>query len=130
MAFTLRIDHDGHRERLHQLVASAPDGTWVTLKPSKRTLKQNDRMWAILTQISLQCVWHGVRYTPEDWKEFFCHSLHREARWMPAEDGGAIPIGIRTSKMEKQEFNDLMALMEAFAARQGIEIEDPKAKAA
>lgn len=102
-------------------IKRAPDETRVEFKSSNRTIPQNDRMWALLTLISEQLLWHGAKYPPEDWKDYFMHSLSGD-RFMPHEDGGMIPIGRRTSKLTKDEHSDLTALMEAFAARHEIEL--------
>lgn len=45
---------------------------------------------------------------------------YRGEKWMPFEDGGMVPIGRSTSDLGKDEFGDLMALVEAFCARQNI----------
>lgn len=39
----------GQRQRAQKLILRAPDGYVVTLSEPKRTLEQNDRMWAMLT---------------------------------------------------------------------------------
>ena len=44
----------------------APAGTRVEFKESKRTLPQNARMWAMLTDIAQQVPWHGIRLAPDD----------------------------------------------------------------
>ncbi len=124
MPYSIRIDFPHQREQALRLVNVCPDGSWVSIRESVRTGQQNKRMWAMLSQVALQLDWHGVKYTPEDWKDFFCHAMKADARWMPAEDGGAIPLGLRTSKMSKDQLNDLMLLIEAFAARHGVDLGD------
>ena len=51
-------------------------------------------------------------------------------RWMPAEDGGMVPIGMRTSDLSKQEFGDLITVIQAFAARNGVILGDEPVAAA
>ena len=114
------------REKAKRWIDAAPYGTRVEFKASKRTIPQNDRMWAMLTAISDQLVWHGTKYPPEDWKDYFMHSLSG-ARFMPHDEGGMIPIGRRTSRLTKDEHSDLTALIEAFAAKQGIDLMEPAA---
>ena len=45
----------GNQDRLRAVryVQSAPFGTRIEFKAEKRTLPQNDRMWAMLTDIAL-----------------------------------------------------------------------------
>lgn len=116
----------GKRERTQaiHLIATAPVNTRVHVKGPRRTVLQNDRMWAMLTDIARQLDWHGQKYTADDWKDYFCHALRR-ARWMPDEDGGMVPVGLRTSDLSKTDHSDLTALMEAFGARHGVTFTEP-----
>ena len=118
------------RKRACEWITKAPKGYRVTLQETKRTVPQNDRMWAMLGQISTQLLWHGQRYSPDDWKDYFTHQLNG-GRWMPSEDGGMIPIGHSTSKMGKQEHSLLTEIIEGFAERNGVDLmEQSKGKAA
>lgn len=114
---TIRTEKD--RAKAFDWLTRLPLGWRVEFKETKRTLPQNDRMWAMLTEISTQLTWHGHRYSPEDWKDYFMHALNG-GRFMPSEDGGMIPIGRSTSKLGKQEHSLLTEIMEAFAARHGV----------
>ena len=111
----------GRRERdwcLHAIVA-APDLAQVTIAEPARSLKQNAALWAALTDISEQLLWHGQRYSEDDWKDYFMHAL-RKARWMPFEDGGMVPIGMRTSRLSHKDFGDLLTVAHEFGARHGV----------
>lgn len=114
---TIRTEKD--RAKAADWLARLPLGWRVEFKETKRSVPQNDRMWAMLTEISTQLVWHGHRYSPEDWKDYFMHALNG-GRFMPSEDGGMIPIGRSTSKLGKQEHSLLTELMEGFAERHGV----------
>lgn len=109
------------REKAVQWVTKAPPGTLVEFRSSRRTTPQNARMWAMLTAVSDQMIWHGAKYPPEDWKDYFMHSLSG-GRFMPHEEGGMIPIGRRTSRLTKDEHSDLTMLIEAFAAKHGVNL--------
>lgn len=117
----LIIEGDLDRAKASSWAQKAPNGTRIEFKSSKRSLPQNSRMWAMLTKIAEGLEWHGQKYSPDDWKDYFIHALKRE-RWMPAEEGGMIPIGRSTSSLTKDEHSELTALIEAFAARQGIDL--------
>lgn len=114
---TLRSTAD--RNLVKRWADQAPDGTRVEWKKPRRSLAQNDLLWAMLTDISMQVEWHGRRYSPEDWKDYMMHAL-RKARWMPNEEGGLVPIGMRTSDLSKEEFSELIELMREFGARNGV----------
>lgn len=107
------------RKRATAWIAKAPIGTRVEFKAPKRSIPQNSRLWLALGEVSRQLTWHGQKYSAEDWKEYFSHA-YRGERWMPAEDGGMVPIGHSTSDLSKHEFSELLELIEAFCARQNI----------
>lgn len=108
------------RKRAIAWINKAPFGTRVEYKAPKRSIPQNERLWLMLTIIS-KLEWHGQRYSPEDWKEYFMNA-YRGEKWMPAENGGMVPIGRSTSDLSKHEFGELMELMAAFCARQNIKL--------
>lgn len=107
------------RERAARWVMAAPPNCRFELKESKRSVPQNSLLWVYLTEIARQLEWHGQKYSPDDWKDYMMHAMKR-ARWMPSEDGGMVPIGMRTSDLSKSEMAELLALIEAFAAQHGI----------
>ena len=121
--YLIPIRNEKDRAKAAEWLARLPFGWRVEFKETKRTVPQNDRMWAILTEISTQLVWHGQRYSPEDWKDYFMHALNG-GRFMPSENGGMIPIGRSTSKLGKQEHSLLTEIMEGFAERQGVTLKE------
>jgi hypothetical protein len=97
----------------------------LDVKPKTRSTEQNARMWAMLAEISQQVVWHGRRLTPEEWKHVFSASLKRQDV-VPGLDGGFVVLGQSTSKMTVREMSELMELMSAFAAQQGVRFTAPE----
>lgn len=95
----------------------------MEFKSPRRSLSQNDLFWQLLTIVSGH-EWKGQRYSPDDWKDYFLNAL-RKGRWMPDEDGGFVPIGLRSSDLSKDEMSDLIELIQAFAARHGIDVSEP-----
>lgn len=121
----LILDSDAQRAKAMNWVRLAPLGARVEFKAAKRTIPQNDKMWAILTEISQQVVWYGQKLPAEDWKDIFTASL-RKARVVPGIDAGSfVPLGMRTSDMSKDELAMLIELMQAFAAEQGVTLKEP-----
>jgi hypothetical protein len=107
-------------------IATAPVGTRVEFKESKRTLEQNSRFWAMATDISRQVKWHGMQLTPGDYKILFLDALHRELRAVPNIDGtGFVNLGRSSSDLSKEEFSNLIELMFAFGANHGVVFHDP-----
>lgn len=113
--------------RAISVIQKAPPGTRVEIKGAKRTLPQNDRMWAMLTDVSRQARHHGQRYTADQWKVIFMHAAGREVTFIPAlEGGGFIPWGQSSSDLSVAEMTDMIECMFEWGARNGIEWSDPK----
>ena len=93
---------------------------WVlTIRPETRSLQQNARLWAMLTDISQQVDWYGRKLSPENWKHVFSAALKKQDV-VPGLDGGFVVLGLSTSKMTVGEMADLQTLMEAFGAENGV----------
>lgn len=92
----------------------------VELKPETRSLAQNRRLWAMLTDISEQVNWYGKKLSQEDWKHIFTASL-KKLDVVPNLDGtGFVALGMSTSRMTRAEMCDMQTLMEAFGAEKGV----------
>ena len=91
----------------------------LEIKPSTRSLEQNARLWAMLTDISKQVDWYGRKLSPDDWKHVFSAALKKQDV-VPGLDGGFVVLGLSTSKMTKAEMCDLQTLMEAFGTEKGV----------
>lgn len=91
----------------------------VKCEPETRSLSQNRRLWAMLTDISKQVVWHGRKLTQEEWKHVFTAALTKQDV-VPGIDGGFVVLGKSTSKMTKSEMTELQELMAAFGAEHEV----------
>ena len=97
----------------------------VEVKPETRTLSQNARLWAMLTDVSKQVNWYGRKLSEEEWKHVFTASLAKQDV-VPGIDGGFVVLGKSTSKMTKPEMSELQDLIEAFGAQQGVRFTAPE----
>ncbi len=97
----------------------------VEIKPETRTLAQNARLWAMLTDVSKQVNWYGRKLSEEEWKHVFTASLTKQDV-VPGIDGGFVVLGKSTSKMTKPEMSELQDLIEAFGAQQGVRFTAPE----
>lgn len=123
------LAHHEARRRAMACVADAPDGYVVRISPPTRSLEQNARLWAMLSEVSRQVDWYGKKLTPEDWKHLFSSGL-RKLSVVPNLDGtGFVALGLSTSQMTKGELSDLLELIAAFAAERGVEFADAEAEA-
>lgn len=122
---TLVLVSDTIRARAHAWIDRAPHETRIEFKAPKRTLPQNARMWAMLTDIATQLTWHGVRLSADDWKLVFLDALKTEIRLVPNIHGtGFINLGRSSSDLSKAEMGDLMELIAAFGAEHGVIFHD------
>jgi len=118
------------RIRAVNTIAAAPDGARVEVKAARRTLDQNSKLWAMLSDIAMQLPWDGKKRTPDTWKFLFLDALKREMEILSNLDGtGFVNIGRSSSDLTKQEMSDLIELMNEFGARHGVVFGD-EAKAA
>lgn len=119
---------DGHtlivgtyREPIHRVVNAAPRGSVITIKPPRRTLDQNAKLWAMLTDVSIAKP-EGRNLTPDVWKAVFMHALDHSIRFEMALDGkGMVPVGFRSSHLTKAQMADLITLIDEYGARHGVE---------
>ena len=113
------------RSRAMNWITELPVGTRVEFKGAKRTLPQNDRMWAMLTDIATQKEHFCRRYTPDQWKAIFMQACGREVQFIPNLQGdGVIPWGLNSSDLSKEEMSDLLMLMEVWGRQNGVVFHD------
>lgn len=118
----LVLTSDEIRQKAQRWVKGVPDGTRLTFAGPKRSLPQNDRLWAMLTEIAQQRPVHqGAKMNAELWKSVFMQALGAEIVFMPTLEGdGMFPIGHRSSELSKEDFSQLIVLIEEWCARQGV----------
>lgn len=102
----------------------APAGWIVTLKEPTRTLDQNARMWAMLTDLSKQKA-GGVVETPDGWKMLVMHAAGHECQFMNGLDGRPFPVGFRSSRLTVRQMRDLTEWMRAYGDQAGIAWSEP-----
>src|SRR3954471_10604962 len=117
----ITLNSTADRTRVLRYVTQAPSGTRVEFKAERRTLPQNDRMWAMLTDIAAQKEHCGRKYTPDQWKILFMHACGREVQFIPSLDGSTfIPWGQSSRDLSKGEMSDLIEFMFKWGAENGV----------
>ena len=91
----------------------------ITLGREKRSGEQNALLWAILTDVAQQVEWYGKKLEKEDWKEVFS-AAWKQQDVVPGINGGFVVMGVRTSKMTKPEFGELIEIIYAFGAEKSV----------
>lgn len=112
---------NSHQARLKaaRWCMQAGQGVVVEFRRPTRSVLQNARLWSMLTDLSEQVDWYGQKLTPEEWKSVCSASMNR-VKVVPGIEGGFVALGMRTSKMSKAQFADLMTLIEAFGLQKGV----------
>ena len=124
----ISIASEADRAKATRWVTQAPAGTRLEFKLPKRSLPQNDLMWAALTDVATQLKWHGIKLSPDDWKLIFLDALKREVRMVPNIDGnGFVNLGRSSSDLSKAEMTDLIDLIHAFGASHGVTFQESAA---
>lgn len=113
-----------HRDRTaaHRLVDRAPPGAVLNIREATRTLEQNAKMHAMLSDIA-RARPMGRNHDTETWKCLFMASCGFAPKWIPALDGdGVINTGYRSSKLSKALMSELIESMLAFCAEHNIQL--------
>lgn len=117
---TFVLAHDVARQRAIEYVKNAPAGFVVEVKEPNRNLSQNAALWAMLTDISHQTDWHGMKLSQEEWKDLLSAGLV-QSKVVPNMAGtGFVILGQRTSKMSKKLFGELLELVGAFGSERSV----------
>lgn len=125
-----RLVHQTARNRAIETVAAAPDGYFVEIREPNRNLEQNALMWALLTDIANQVPWHGIKLSPDEYKDLLSAGLVKSKVVPNIEGNGFVILGQRTSKMGKREFSELCELILAFGVEHGVRWTDQYPEAA
>lgn len=124
MSQVFYLNHQIARDNAINAVRDAPLGYVVEVKQKTRSVPQNSRMWAILSDISKQVEWHGRKLSEEEWKIVFTAALKRQTA-VPNIDGtGFVVLGYQTKKMTTDEMNELQELMSAFAVEHNVTLKE------
>src|SRR5690606_1127601 len=99
----------------------------VTVREAKptRTVEQNSRLWALLTDVSRQVQWPvdgKLQFlSPDEWKTIFTAAHEKHQRVSQGIEGGFVILGSSTSKMSIGDMIDLQTIIEAFGAERGVQ---------
>jgi glycyl-tRNA synthetase alpha subunit len=119
------LAHETARKGAARAVLAAPDGYYVEIKPPTRSLDQNARLWASLSDLATQTDWHGIRLVSDEWKDLLSAGLVKSKVVPNMEGTGFVILGQRTSKMSKKQFSDLLELIYAFGNERCVRWSEP-----
>lgn len=128
--YVVTVRNDLDKARVMEAARRVPAGYRVEFKEPKRSDVQNDRMWAMLTEISQAATIQGRKFEPEQWKCIFMKAMGKEAQFLPTLDGQSFfPTGFRSSDLSVREMCDLQAFMEAWCAENGVTLKQDRGAA-
>jgi len=121
------LNGSADRAKAIHWISKAPTGTRVEFKASQRSLPQNDRMWAMLTDIQAHMQKaHGIKQNVNDWKCVFLSAWGKEVRFLPSLDGtGVVPIPLSSSDLTREEMTDFIEFIFAEGSKRGVVFHDP-----
>lgn len=102
-------------------VRGAGKGWRVLISLPKRSDQQNDKMWAMLTDVA-RAKPEGRNWVPETWKCAFMHYLGHQIMFADGLDGsGPFPVGFRTSRLTVAQMSDLITVIYQYGDEHGVE---------
>jgi NinB protein len=126
-AQTVILGTDRAFSELIRIARAAPRGSVAVIAPPLRTIPQNKRMQAMLSDVA-RAKPDGRVLSTDHWKCLFMDALAAEsgkpgfkARWEPSLDGeGVVNVGYRSSRLDKSDMGELMDFIEAWGTQKGV----------
>lgn len=125
MVQTVILHGESQRRHARELVEKAPAGSVVRVSAPRRTIPQNDRMWAMLSDVSRSKP-EGRMHTPEVWKALFMHACGHAVQFEMGLSGEPFPVGFRSSRLTVEEMGELMEFISAWGSERGVMWTEPE----
>lgn len=107
------------RQEACRAILQAPDYSFATIKPQKRTDDQNAKLWAMLGDVS-RAKPQGRKHIPEVWKCLFMAACGHQVAFETGLDDRPFPIGFQSSRLSKNEMADLITFIVQWGDEQGV----------
>lgn len=117
---TLKLANNAVRYKAHTWLERAPEGMLIKFQDPTRTLDQNAKLWACLTDISQQAEHNGRKFSPEAWKCLFMSACGHEMELMVGLNNEAVPLGQSSSSLSVAQMSELIEFIHFWAAEQGV----------
>lgn len=125
MPHTIILAGKSQRAYAKQMIDAAPQDAIVTIRPANRTNAQNDKLWALLTDLSVAMP-EGRKHTPEVWKALVMHACEHDVQFVLGLNGEPFPTGFRSSRLTKAQMADLIEWIYQYGAEHGVVWSEPK----
>ena len=124
MAQTVILNGPHQRAAAKLLIDKAPSGAVLKISEAKRTLDQNAKLWAMLSDVSRSKP-EGRTHTPEVWKCLFMHACGHEVAFESGLDNRPFPVGFQSSRLKIGQMVDLIEFVYEYGARHGVVWTEP-----
>lgn len=130
MSQTIPLTNPTARQFAMRQIAAAPDNYVAIIKERTRTLDQNAKLHAMLTDISAQATYMGKRRSVEFWKGLFVSGWQiatgQAPEIVPGLEGEFINIRTSTTTLGVRKLAELIEYINAWAAGEGIRFSAPE----
>ena len=124
----LKITGEAARKAACREVLAAPEGHIVRITPETRSLDQNAKLHAMLTDISRQAKYLGAKRDVEFWKGLFVSGWQiatgEKPEIVPGLEGEFINIRESTTTIGIRRMASLIEYVQAWAAMNGVVMSD------
>ncbi len=119
MTQTVILRGPSQRDFAKHMIDRAPADAVVTIREATRSLEQNAKMHAMLSDVS-RAKPEGRCHTPEVWKCLFMHACGHAVQFEMGLNGQPFPTGFRSSRLTKAQMSDLIESIYEYGARHGV----------
>jgi hypothetical protein len=127
---TVILAGDTQRAFAKELIDKAPVNAVVNVQERKRSISQNDLMWALLSDVS-RAKPQGRSMTTDLWKCLFMEACGHEVQFVEGLNGRPFPVGHQSSKLTVPQMRDLIEFIYAWGSENGVQFsEKPERNAA
>ena len=116
---TVILAGDSQRHLAAELIQRAPSGAVVNIREATRTLDQNAKMHAMLSDVA-RAKPMGRSHTADVWKAIFMNACGHQVQFVEGLEGEPFPIGFRSSRLTKRQMSDLIEYMLWFGTEHGV----------
>ena len=124
MTQTIILASDTQRQLAIDMIRRAPADAVVKISAPKRTLDQNAKLWAMISDVS-RAKPEGRMHTPEVWKCLFMSACGHAVQFEMGLDNKPFPIGFSSSRLSKAEMADLITVIYEYGDRHGVRWSEP-----
>ena len=103
---------------------AAPDGLVMTISEPRRSKVQSDKMWAMLTDVSIACP-GGRKHTADRWKMVMMQACGHEVQFEIGLDNLPFPVGFKSKELTVRQMTDLITFIYQYGDEHGVKWSEP-----